>query len=511
MEDASTGKIITTSLKKGGIAVAFRLTPPIMFGLETFFTAMANRTHPGSLAALGLIHPTRHFLTHTPGSFFNLLSQNFTDKKKLGTINITPENPDGDFTDSTHTANLWFAAQLSGLIMSGIVTLPLLWSGDFFSLFGIDPVTCNIVQDTFRRFVIGYSTIQAFSVNRQFIYSKCGDEMIHQKYILALIGVAEAVTYGLFGYGFIAGGLRFTSRGLPGTGYAFSLSNTVALAGSMLFLFGSRNLRKYLLGRPNATLIKNYMREIFKDGFPVSLRFVMENLSLVSFAVIAGLISQNELSALQICNTLLLPITGLCFSFITGIKAEIMLNDPFLNKKVMTLIALPTSLALLLLPFYAGIPKPLSSLFLNGQTPENRLAIETTNEKALPLLASVEILNTAIHGQRAVLQKAKDLWYPAGTTFLFLCAAFIPAAYIFGEVLGYDVPGMSTAYLIGMFAVMLAMTARFGYVLKNPAKNAAHCLNPKRCWAMFFGNDESAPLVNNSPQNIQITAPFNYG
>ncbi len=59
-------------------------------------------------------------------------------------------------------------------------------------------------------------------------------------------------------------------------------------------------------------------------------------------------------------------------------------------------------------------------------------------KKALPILASVEILNTAIHGLRAVLQKAKDLWYPTGTTFLFLCAAFIPAAYVVGKTLALD-------------------------------------------------------------------------
>lgn len=477
-------------LIKGGIAVSFRLTPPFISAWETTFTALINSAKPGNLPALAIVNPARHFLTHTPGSFFNLLSQKFTDAKKKGTR-------DEQFVNNEYTANWWFASHMAGIGLSAITIVPMMWTGDFFRLFGIEPIICNYVQDTMRAFAIGYPTVQAFSVNRQFIYSKCGDEAMREKFLLPFIGVAEAIAYGFFSYGFIYGGLGFNAQGLQGSGYALSISNTVALLGSFLLLLLSPNLRKYLLAKPDLTLIKAYLAETFKDGLPVMLRFVMENLSLISMAVIAGLVSQNELSALQICTTWLLPITSLGFSFITGIKAEITLDDPMLNQKVLGLIMLPTAFALLLLPFYAGIPKQLSSLFLSGHTPESRLAIENINEKALPLLASVEIANTAIHGTRAVLQKAKDLWYPAGTTFLFLCAAFIPTAYVVGKTLGTGLTGMAAAYLICMLGVMFAMALRFGYVLKNPARNAIGC------WAMLFPSqepEEQRLLLENSSQ-----------
>ena len=383
------------------------------------------------------------------------------------------------------SANLYFAARitLNGL---NLVSMPIMiWSGSIFKWFQVDPANAECAQEFFRAFVIALPAIQGFSINRAFINSLCGDGTPAQnhKSVLVLIGLFEAILFSIVAYGFITGALGFPFLGNAGSGYSYAITNWAADIMSTGILLMHPTFSEYILQKPDPKLIWEYIKQLLKDGAPISLRVIMENLSLVGFSLIASSVSTNSLAALIICWTLLIPQMNPSFSFIHGAKALIKVSNDKL-KTSFTILGITTGFSVLCVPVLSAAARPLTSLFLTKYSAQDQQTILNINQIALPLLATAEVFNTVFHSTRASLQNEKDFWFTTGDTFLFQGIFFLPLAYVIGKILDWGVPGMSGAYAVSMFLTALVSLLRHNFVLSE--KRQVDKKPPSECWYAFL-------------------------
>ncbi len=340
----------------------------------------------------------------------------------------------------------------SGLVLAFIISVPLmafffLASTPFMQLLSSDPLVAAASSEYFTTRVPG---ILALGLNFSFrgYWNGINRSMVYMR-TLIVMHVSNAV----LSYGFIFGAFGLPELGVPGAG----LGTTLALFIASLLYF----LQCYMYSRPSGFLAKlpttQELNTMFKLSFPASLQQFFFAAGLTALFWIVGQIGTAELSVVHVLITfvlfLILPSMGLglgAASLVGQALGRGDKDDAYQWGKDVTVLAIimltTISLPLFFFPDFAlGVFLHEPALIELGRTPLQLSALFIGVDAA-----GLVLMHT--------LLGAGDSKTVMKITIATQWLLFLPAAFVFGPILGYGLFSIWVLQLLQRLLVAVGLS-----------------------------------------------------
>jgi MATE family multidrug resistance protein len=395
-------------------------------------TVMVGRLGPDSLAAVAL--GSAGYFPFLVMSIGVLTAVSPMVAQARGAGRISP-------VGRTVRQGLWLAVLLA------IPCIVIQWNlGPLFQLVVDDPTSVDLTVSYLRPLLGGFLPALFFAVLRNYIEALARPRPVM---LITFVGVGLNI---FLNYTLMFGRLGFPELGVAGCGWATAIVYWSMFGMIVLFVRGTRDLRKYgvftQLGRPDAP----YFRRLFKIGWPVGVMLGIETGLFATAAFLMGSFGTVELAAHQIALqcaafTFMIPL-GIALA--TSIRVGHAVGRHDLDgARIAGHVGMglgATVMVITAMCFWL-FPRPIVSLYLDLSDAANAAVVA----QAISLL-----------GIAAVFQVFDGLQVTAGGALRGLADTRVPMVIGFAS---YWVIGLTTSVLLAYWAGLRAQGVWWGLVL----------------------------------------------
>jgi len=416
------------------------------------------------LAACGLIIPMQRFLTSTVTSFLfsmgTLLRENKNDPIKIGQI-----TRDGILISLiVSVPPLMLAAGIEPLLHAIGMNYEVSKIVGNFYLVALPSISLSAIQSALQQFTLGIER-----PNISLFFNTINN--------LIIIGGGTILTLGLFG------APKMDERGL---GIAYSSAYGLTTLGTLFYLCLHPSFKQYNLASRLCYQANNFLKDIFKLGYPLGIQVASDYLMRYALAVMIGWRSTSELAMARIIEMIYVPVFTV---ILRSPQITCNLTKDALKCNNLTLMKQITGVNIGTLLLLTGIwaataifsAKPIIGLFLDTNEPVNQLSIKTAEQLMwiYPLGLAAETARYAFTGSlRGLKDTTTSMWNSLG----LLIVIGIPLLY-----LGYHF-GLNTSELYAISTAIFALAAlslgiQWGIKIENKPSNCFTSLwNTCKSW-----------------------------
>lgn len=259
--------------------------------------------------------------------------------------------------------------------------------------------------------------------------------------------------------------LALPALGVAGFGYASVLQGLFYFSFTTFCLFSLPDFKKFDLLRIRFHQNWDVLRQLFKTGWPISLQITAEMVSIVVCATFVGWLGSNALAAYQVIIQyqflIVVPIfavaqaSGVLVGQALGAKqfAEI---KKLGHASLLITVILSVIIALAFLFF----PKPLSSLYLNVNDPNNQQILQLIGTLFV-VLAISQLFDAVRNVLTGLLRGLFDTRFPMMIGLLGIWLIGIPLSYVLAFTLQWNVMGVMLGGACGMLMGAIVLYYRW--------------------------------------------------
>lgn len=314
--------------------------------------------------------------------------------------------------------------------------------------FGEPPHLIPLVTKFFHAYIFAVIPILIAICNQQLCYGT------HQQRLVVITTSLSVVVLLITAYVLIFGKLGLPALGVAGLGYAMAAQVWFSVLLMFAFLWWRKSFSQFELFTFRAHKSKEYLKQMFKIAWPMSLQMSAEMFSMFVGTIMVGWIGTNALAAYQIVNQFLFLIVVPIFAL--SQTSGIMVGQAKGGRQFHEIKSLGyASLRIALIwAFLAGcvfilFPKFLASFYLNTADPANSLILNFTRWLFLIMAFSMTFDSTR-NVMTGALRGLFDTRFPMFVGIICLWFVGIPLSYTLGFVLKWGIYGLALGTALGM-------------------------------------------------------------
>jgi len=345
------------------ITVPVTLTQLITTGTIFLSGFILSEHSPNVFSASGLFIPLSQFLLYTPA----LMSYATTVKSAESFAQA----------DYKSTGSILKQAWLIALLSSVPSLIISFFSGSILKLLGQSTRLSEISQNYFYYFMLGIPANILLMHARQFAVG------VQKPWVDFLLILSASLLSLLLSYTLVLGKLGFPALGEKGYGLSLSISSCLNLFIILIYFRISKFFKKFELFTINREISFRYIRILLRIGIPISIQLGFEMLSSIVLNIVAGVVGDASLTAIQAVNLwyqlLTIPLMGLSES-IAVLSSKYMSKSQYVTVKKNSVVAslisilISSPLCILLL----ACPRPMLSIFISNSTNDKIFSIGTS-------------------------------------------------------------------------------------------------------------------------------------
>lgn len=339
-----------------------------------------------------------------------------------------------------------------GWTLAIIISIPLMllfwFIGPVLNFFDEPRNLIPLVITFFHAYIFAVAPILLSICNQQLCYGT------HQQRLVIITSCLSVIVLLVTAYVLIFGKLGLPALGVAGLGYAMAAQVWFGLILMIVLICRRQGFKQFDLFTYRAHKNREYLRQMFKIGWPMSLQMSAEMLCLFVGTIMVGWIGTNALAAYQIVSQfvflIIVPIFAL--SQASGIAVgQAKGAGQFHEIKNLGYASLRITLiwALLAALLFILAPKLLASFYLNVNDPANLLTVHWAVWLFL-ITAFSQTFDSVRNVMTGALRGLFDTRYPMVVGIIVLWFIGIPLSYIFAFIFHWGVYGIALGSTCGM-------------------------------------------------------------
>lgn len=308
-----------------------------------------------------------------------------------------------------------------------------------------DPILADIAGKYFFIYAFAIPATLCFMSMQQFFIA-----IGKQRYVLwlsgiGLVGFVFLAPLLIYGYGFIPG------LGVPGLALASTLQIWINLIISLIICIKDPDMKVYEIFAWRILSTFNYLKQLVKIGWPITLQMTGDLLSLFVLTIIIGWLGENALAANQIATQyyILLVVPILAMSQASSVlisQARGAGNFDLIKRYGNTAAIMGAAFALLVTLIFILCPHELIKLYLHSNNISDEIMHLAT--VVLILMGGRLIFDTILEIKIGNLRGLLDVRWPMGIMLSYIWIFSIPASYFAGIVFHYGLIGISVVNVV---------------------------------------------------------------
>ncbi len=347
-------------------------------------------------------------------------------------------------------------------VITGLLLFSFTFLGSLLVLDHLDQTVGVVKQAKPFLFLLGLSIIPmlVFITFKQFAE---GLGFTKQAMFISIWGNVVNICLGII---FVKGLFGITPMGIKGVGYSTLIDRCIMAIVMGIYVFRSKNFRKYLKGFALTNIDRLRSLQILKIGAPVALQYTFEISAFSAAAIVIGTIGYHEQAAHQVA----ISLASMTYMMASGISAAaaIKTGNYFGSGEHRQLRHSAISSYHIVLVFMC-----LTAAFL---TVFNQLLPWIyTSDKIVIAIASQLIIIAALFqlfdGTQVVglgiLRGMGDVNIPTIITFLAYWVVGLPVGYVLGLQMHLGVKGVWYGLVLGLMTSSILLFFRFQFISKK--------------------------------------------
>jgi MATE family multidrug resistance protein len=347
---------------------------------------------------------------------------------------------------------------LLALIISAIVFIVPLSMKHILLALGQDPQLANIVQQFFSIYAFAIPGILGLMATQQFLIAIGKQRFVMWLSLFSFICFTILAPIFIYGIGFIPG------FGVPGLALASTVQSWLSLSVYLLVCAQNSEFVPYKIFTRRINSSFNYIKQLIKIGWPITLQMTGDLLSFFVITIIVGLLGENALAANQIVTQyyILLVVPILTMSQASSIlisQARGAKDFNLIKRYGNTAILLGGSFALLITFIFILFPHEIIKLYLHSHIEQTQLV--NLASILLILTGFRLVFDTILEIKVGNLRGLLDTRGPMFIMLFFTWLCFIPIAYFVGIILHYGLIGITVVGMITTFLGAVTLWLRW--------------------------------------------------
>ncbi len=347
-----------------------------------------------------------------------------------------------------------------GWTLALAISIPLMclfwFMGKILLHFGEPPHLIPLVTQFFHAYMFAVIPILIAICNQQLCYGT------HQQRLVIITSSLSVIILLITAYVLIFGKFGFPALGVAGLGYAMAAQVWFSVLLMFAFLWWRKSFTQFELFNFRAHKSKEYLKQMFKLGWPMSLQMSAEMISMFIGAIMVGWIGTNALAAYQIVNQFLFLIVVPIFALsqASGIAVgQAKGSGQFHEIKSLGYASLRIALLWSIIAgcIFVLFPKLLASFYLNTADPTNSLTFHITRWLFL-IMAFSMTFDSVRNVMTGALRGLFDTRFPMYIGIVCLWFIGIPLSYIFAFIFHWGIYGLAlgttSAMLLGAATIL---------------------------------------------------------
>lgn len=364
---------------------------------------------------------------------------------------------------------------LLAIVLGFLMALVFYFTDYILHFFQQAPDLIAYTKDYFHALTWGAIPMMISVAMQQFCYG-----ILKQRAIL-FVNILVMISGVLLSYLLIFGLWGMPKLGVSGLAYAVSIQSLLSIVFISLYLYFSGVGRKLFLFKKHHHQNLNDFFKIIKIGWPMSLQFGGELLSIFVIAMMIGWLGASALAAVQVTQQWMLLIVVPVFAMSEA--GGILVGHAIGKKEYHSLIHLGRAniyvgvffVTLIGMVFYS-FPDFFASFYFNVKDPKNIYMLHTVRILFL-LLVFTLILNSARDIISGLLRGLFDTRFPMQVGLFVMWGMVVPIGYCFAFYWHFGVIGFRLGGLIGLFCGLVIIQWRWKHQLSR-LKNESTSNNP---------------------------------
>ncbi len=352
-----------------------------------------------------------------------------------------------------------------GILISIPTMIIFLNMGKILILFGQSIVLSHLVQNFYNGYL--WAVVPTFLLisNQQFCFG------INKQKLVVLSSSLSVVVLLLISYLLIFGKLGLPRLGVAGLGYAMSAQVWFAFLFMTIWFCCDKHFKNFNLFSYRVHKNWNYLLQMLKVGWPISLQMGGELLSFFANTIMIGWLGIIALAAGQVVTQY--SILSIIPFFSLSQAIGILVGQACGRKQYSEIknlgyasVGLGVIMTLAVAVILVGFPKNLAALYLDVANPSNQEILHLIIVLFVIIAVSQifdAVRNILIGAARGLL----DTKFPMLISLLVIWLIGIPLSYLLAFNLHFGVPGIFLGSAIGMLIGALVMLYRWHALTKN--------------------------------------------
>jgi len=262
-------------------------------------------------------------------------------------------------------------------------------------------------------------------------------------------------------YLLVFGKLGFPDMGIAGIGWGMAIAYWSQAIALIVHICIGKLTKEYAIFKKFTWLNRDYLKSLWKLGWPVGLKANIEVLFFFVVAIVLGKSYSHELGVYQII--LQFFTLAICLSSGIGIGAETLIGQAISAKNTLAIrpscysgIVLMLGFTVILSSISTLFLKPIALIFFQKNSSQYLLFIH---------IFSLVIVVQFFAGLRKIMTNIfvafKDSFFPLIVEIIGLWVISLPLGYLIGVMAGYGLEGFLIGLIIGLSTSVAILILRF--------------------------------------------------
>lgn len=347
---------------------------------------------------------------------------------------------------------------LLALIISAIVIIIPLSINKILLALGQNPSLAEVAQQFFSIYAFAIPGILGVMATQQFFIAISKQRLVLYLSVFSSVCFIILAPIFIYGVGFIPG------FGVKGLAIASTIQIWLSFFIHIVICAVKPEFSIYKIFKNRFDYSLRYLKQLIKIGWPISLQFAADLLSLFTLTIIIGWLGQTALAANQIVTQyyILLVVPILTMSQASSIlisQARGAKDYHLIHRYDKAAIAIGSSFAMLVALIFILFPHFIVKLYMHSHS-ENSQLLQLAS--MLLVLTGIRLFfDTILEIKIGNLRGLLDTRKPMLITLLYTWLCFIPTAYIVGIIFHYGLIGISIVSIIVMLLSAITLWIRW--------------------------------------------------
>lgn len=350
-------------------------------------------------------------------------------------------------------------------ILALIISIPIMllfwFIAPVLTFFHEPPSVIPLIKQFFHAYIFAVLPLLWVICNQQLCYGA------HQQRLVIVASSAGVAVLLVSAYFLIFGKFGLPALGVAGLGYAMAAQGWSSLILLLIFLKHRNCFVQYDLFTFRAHKNINYLRQMFKIGWPMSLQMSAEMICFFIIALMIGWIGPDALAASQIVNqfVFLTVVPVFALSQACGIvvgQARGAKNFHEIKNLGYASLRIALIWALLTASIFILFPKLLASFYLNLEDSNNGYIFHMVRWLFL-IAAFSQTFDSIRNIMTGALRGLFDTRFPMYIGIVSLWFIAVPLAYLLAFIFSFGVYGISLGFCLGVLIGAILVMYRWRY------------------------------------------------